>query len=164
MRRWYASRERWLAMATVAVVLGAGLATAQPTTESKRPLEVPFQIESMEIHRFDPPIRIGSGERGLTYGEALVITLVVTVEDYDGLPPSVEPFLYVGDVELRTFRILRDEEGRTLRVVFHARDWDRLENRSPMVLTADHVAGPKAFERLLRIERFEAEAVVDKRN
>ncbi len=151
-----------IAMATV-LVMGASIASAQPPTKGPT-LEVPFQIESMEIHRFDPPIRIGSGERGLTYGEALVITLLVTVEDYDGLPPSVEPFLYVGDVELRTFRILRDEEGRTLRVVFHARDWDRLENRSPMVLTADHVAGPKAFERLLRIERFEAEAVVDKRN
>ena len=152
-----------IALAMGALMTDPYIASAQP--EAKAPtLEVPFQIESMEIHRFDPPIRIGSGERSLTYGEALVFTLVVTVEDYDGLPPSVEPFLYVGDVELRTFRILRDEEGRTLRVVFHARDWDRLENGSPMVLTADHVAGPKAFERLLRIERFEAEAVVDKRN
>ena len=143
--------------------LGITALEAQPPTEGRPSREVAFELRSAEITRFEPAVRIGSGKRLLTYEEALVFTLEVKRDEYDGLPPSVEPFLYVGNVELRTFKIVREDESRTLLVLFHARDWERLEEGAPMVLTADHGAVAGEPERFDEARRFSRRLVVDTR-
>lgn len=106
------------------------------------PREVSFKILSAEETRFDKSVRIGAGKRVVEYQEALVLKLQVSREEFDSLPPSIAPFLYIGANEYRIFHIDRKDESRELILTFHVRDWRRLQDGGLMVLTTDH-GGPR---------------------
>lgn len=161
------------------LTLGALLAGCQATGEGQRATrdpggalqkpskDVPFRLLSLEATRFERPVRIGPGKRAITYGEALVIRLSVAERDYDGVPPDVEPFLYVGARELRTHRIDRPKGGergsRRLVLTFHVPEWQSLEDGAPMVLTAHHgrpIREPRRYEGAIP---FRVAQIVDRR-
>ncbi len=152
-----------LTLTTLVACSALAMAGGQPPPRQRPPKDVPFRLVSAEIMRFKPAIRAGDAARGAGYDQALVITLRVNRDQYDALPPSIEPFLYVGTNELRTFRIDRQEGSRELTLVFHARNWDRLQDGAPMVLTTEHGAPARDPKRFAAAPRFARAAVVDRR-
>ena len=151
-----------LTLTTLVACSASALAGTQPPPRQRPPKEVAFRLVSAEIHRFKPAVR-APGTRDAGYDQALVFTLQVSREQYDALPPNIEPFFYVGSQEMRTFRIDRPEGSRELTIVFHARDWDRLQNGAPMVLTIDHGAPLREPRRFDSAPRFARTAVIDRR-
>lgn len=136
------------------VLLGTLLFTtatfAHTQQQKPGPREVNFRIVSGEVTRFDKPVRIGAGKRVVEYQEALVLRIQVDREEFDSLPPNIEPFLYIGTREYRIFHIDRKEDSRELLLTFHVRDWQRLQENSLMVLTTEHggpVRDPEKFRR-----------------
>lgn len=152
-----------LTLTTLVACSTLGVAGSQPPPRQRPPREVPFRLVSAEIMRFKPAIRAGEGARGAGYDQALVLTLRVNRDQYDALPPNIEPFLYVGSYEMRTFRIDRPEGSRELTLVFHARDWNRLQDGAPMVLTTDHGAPVREPRRFAAAPRFARSTIVDRR-
>lgn len=138
-------------------------AGGQPVPSRRPPREVPFRLVSAEIMRFKPAVRAGQGVRGEGYDQALVFTLRVNRDQYDALPPNIDAFFYVGSYEMRPFRIERPEGSRELTLVFHAREWDRLRDGAPMVLTTDHGVPAREPTRFAAAPRFARAAVVDRR-
>jgi hypothetical protein len=127
--------------------------------------EVEVKPLSAKLERFDKPIRMGAGKRMLEYQEALVLQLQVEREQFDSLPPNIAPFLYIGGHEYRVFRIER-RDGRTeLMLTFHIRNWEKLEEEAPIVLTIDHGAPIREPERFMRREgpRFSKSMIQDTR-
>src|SRR5688572_18327153 len=141
----------------------AGNARGQPAPRPRPPREVPFELISAEIHRFQNPVRIGVGNRAIRYNEALVFKLAVDRSRYDSLPPDIEPFFYVGDVELHTFHIDRKASPRQIMLTFNATDWERLREGAPMVLTIDHGAPARDPARFREAPRFSRRLIVDRR-
>lgn len=118
--------------------------------ERPRKREVNFSIVSAEVTRFDKPVRIAVGKRAIEYQEALVLKLQVNRDEFDSLPPDIEPFLYIGTSEYGIFHIDRKDESRELGLTFHVRDWQRLQENSLMVLTTEHdgpIRNPEKFRR-----------------
>jgi len=114
------------------------------------PREVNFKIVSAEVTRFEKPVRIGVGKRAIEYGEALVLKLQVNRDEFDSLPPNIEPFLYIGRRDYRIFKIDRQDQSRDLVLTFHVRDWQQLEEGGLMLLTTEHggpVRDPEKFRR-----------------
>jgi hypothetical protein len=162
-----ARRPRWLVNARpvimtmlLSVVIPGGDGGAQPTAA-----EVDVTFDSAEIVRFPSPIRPGGGTRAIEYQEALVLKLRVDRQAFDALPPSMEPYLYIGDREFRIFQIDRDDSRADLTLTFHIRDWNRLAEGAPFVLTIDHGGPVRAPDRYARVAgpRFSRQSVVDKR-
>ena len=153
------------ALTLSSLIACAALASAggQPPPSQRPPREVPFRLVSAEIMRFKPAIRAGQGARGGGYDQALVFTLGVSRERYDALRPNIAAFFYVGSYEMRPFRIERPEGSRELTLVFHARDWDRLRDGAPMVLTTEHGAPARDPRRFDAAPKFTRAAVVDRR-
>ena len=120
--------------------------------------EVAFEVESLTATRFENPIRIGTGKNAVRYSEALVVRISVDQREYDGLPPDVEPFLYIADHQLHTFAIDRPQEREReqgtsrLTLTFHDREWQSLPEEAPMVLTIDHGAPIREPQRFSRRE------------
>jgi hypothetical protein len=141
---------------------GQGAAVQQPR-QPRLSLEVPFELVSTELTRLRAPVRIGALPQAPTYREALVFRLRVNAERYDGLPPDIEPFLYVNGYELHTFAIDRPERGKELVLTFHAPAWQRIPDSALMVLTAEHGAPIRDPKRFQRAPRFLRGAVVDRR-
>ena len=132
------------------ILLFVNAAFAYTQQQKPGPREVNFRIVSGEVTRFDKPVRIGVGKRAIEYQEALVLKLQVNREEFDSLPPNIEPFLYIGTKEYRIFHIDMKDESRELILTFHVRDWQRLQENSPMVLTTEHggpVRDPEKFRR-----------------
>jgi len=127
--------------------------------------EVDTELLSAEIIRFDKPIRIGVGKRVIEYQEALVLKAQVDREEFDSLPPNIEPFLYIGTEESRIFYIDRDDERREIILTFHIIKWENLKDGAPVVLTIDHDAPIRDPEKFIRMEtpRFRKSMIVDKR-
>jgi hypothetical protein len=114
------------------------------------PREVNFKVVSAAVTRFDKPIRIGVGKRVTEYQEALVLKLEVNREEFDSLPPDIEPYLYIGTSEYRVYHIDRKDDRSNLILTFHVRDWQRLQEGALMVLTTEHggpVRNPDKFRR-----------------
>lgn len=143
----------------------AAESSAQDPAKQSRVKEVPFKIVSVEATRFDKPIRLGPAKRAIEYREALVLKLQVDREQFDSLPPSIEPFLYVGTEELHIFHVDRQDERKELILTFHLREWEKLADNAPMVLTIDHGAPLREPQRFESAEtaRFSKQAIVDKR-
>jgi hypothetical protein len=136
-------------------VLGAGLflaptrAAAQAGPEP-RPGELPIALVSARVARFEAPLQIEAGTRGEPLKQAVLVTVAVDAAAYDAMPPGIEPFLYIGRQELRTFGIDRSR-GKTLLVTFFTpADVAALDEDAPVVLTADHGAPARQPERFLR--------------
>ena len=114
------------------------------------PREVSFKVVSAAVTRFDKPVRIGVGKRMIEYQEALALKLEVNREEFDSLPPDIEPFLYIGTSEYRVYHIDRNDDRSNLILTFHVRDWQRLQDGALMVLTTEHggpVRNPEKFRR-----------------
>jgi hypothetical protein len=130
---------------TILLLSGASMAQQRPG-----PREVSFKIVSAEATRFDKPVRIGAGKRAIEYQEALVLKLQVNREEFDSLPPDIEPFLYIGTNEYHVFNIDRKDESAELILTFHVRDWQRVQDGALMVLTTDHggpIRNPEKYRR-----------------
>ena len=114
------------------------------------PREVNFKVVSATVTRFDKPVRIGVGKRMIEYQDALVLKLEVNREEFDSLPPDIEPYLYIGTGEYRVYHIDRKDDRSNLILTFHVRDWQRLQEGALMVLTTEHggpVRNPEKFRR-----------------
>lgn len=136
-----------LLMVVILFLAVAERVTAQQRVDSA---EVPIRIVSAQSTRFDKPIKIGPPKRAIEYREAVVLTLEVDRDAFDSLPPSMEPFLYIGRNEYHIFAVDRQDNRRTLLLTFHIRNWTQLRDNSPMVLTIDHdapIRNPQRFER-----------------
>jgi hypothetical protein len=108
------------------------------------PTEVPFTVVSAKNVRFATPLRM-DGMRGAAaekrLDRAFLVRVEVPAEIYDGLPPSIEPFLYIGRRELRTYSIERPPGGRTLFVTYYlpgGADTGTFDHAAPMVITTEH--------------------------
>ena len=145
------------------IVLAAGVRSGQ--VEKQQETEIDIKILSAEITRFKKPIRIGPGKRAIEYQEALVLKGEVSQQEFDALPPDIEPFLYIGRHEFRIFDIDRKEGRKELILTFHVRDWEELKEGEPIVLTIDHGAPVRDPRRFVRrdIPKFRKARVVDKR-
>lgn len=124
--------------ALAGLCLSAAWALSEPAPQQNPSRDVDVRIKSAEITRFEKPIRVGPQKHALEYQEALVLQLEVDQEKYDSLPPDIAPFLYIGHREYRIFHIDRQGSKRTTTLTFHIRDWDALEDETPMLLTIDH--------------------------
>lgn len=100
--------------------------------------EVNFKTISSEIQKFDKPVIIGVGKRAIEYKEAFVLKILVNQEEFDALPPSIEPFLYIGVNEYHIFSIDRSNGEKGLLLTFHIRNWEKINDGEIMVLTIDH--------------------------
>ena len=163
-----ADRRSLLALASLMVfVIGGARAGLDDTNDSiqTRITEVPVQLLSAEITRFQRPLRAGANRRGIEYGEALVLKVSVEREAFDALPPNIEPFLYVGRNEYRVFHIDRDDHRQSLILTFHILKWDQLEDDSQVTLTIDHGAPIRHGEKYSHQDapRFHTNMIVDRR-
>lgn len=138
---------------------------AQPAAPKPTTAEVDVTFSSAEIIRFPAPIRLGAGATMIVYQEALVLKLRVDRRTFDALPPSMDPYLYIGSREFRIFQIDRDDNRDDLTLTFHIRDWTQLAEGAPLVLTIDHGAPLRDPNRFARVAgpRFSRQLIVDKR-
>ena len=153
-----------------ALVLGA--LAALPGAAQPRParavVEVPFKFLSAEIVRFPEPLRT-AGPKAPGLSEAFLVKVEVDPKLWSSLPPDVEPFLYVGALELRTFASDAAREGRTLTLTYWSADVEaagRTPDAAAMVLTMDHgapVRDPGRFAERPDVARFRKELLTDKR-
>ena len=132
-----------LMIAAACLLTLTGYAQAQPRPQALRTrvTEVPFRFVSAETTRFRKPLRFGDGARGTQLEQAFLVKVEVPAAQYDALPPDIEPFLYIGTQELRTFAIDRAKGGRTLVVTYYSReapDMAVLRANAPMVITIEH--------------------------
>jgi len=127
--------------------------------------DVDVTFVSAEIIRFPQPIRLGTGPSALAYQEALVLKLRVDRQAFDSLPPSMDPYLYIGRREFRIFHIDRVDSRNDLTLTFHIEDWTQLDDGAPYVLTIDHGAPVRDPGRYARVvgPRFSRSVIVDKR-
>jgi hypothetical protein len=144
--------HRFATLAILAVCACTATPTSVPPPERPGP-ELAFEVESLTATRFQVPIRLGTGKNAVRYSDALVVRISVDQREYDGLPPDIEPFLYIADHQLHTFAIDRPAEAgretgaRRLTLTFHDREWQSLPEEAPMVLTIDHGAPIRNPER-----------------
>lgn len=147
--------------------LAAAPAATQPRP-ARSAAEVPFKFVSAEAQRFEPPLQVG-GPKAPGLRQAFLVTLEVDLKTWSALPPSVEPFLYVGALELRPFKSQPSPDGRKLTIAYYSADADaglRLADEAPMVLTMEHGAparDPKRFETRPEGARFRKELFTDRR-
>ncbi len=153
------------ALALLALMVPVWQSAAQVETAARSPNEVPLEVVAADIRRLDKPVIMGVGERAIRYGEALVLTTTVDRKAMDALPPSMEPFLYIGGREYRIFEVRRGPEEGKLHLIFHIPDWNILQDGAPMVLTIEHQAPLREPERFLRrdVPRFDKSLVTDNR-
>lgn len=148
------------------VICGAQESFAQPGGRRPTPREVPLKILSLEIARFQKPIRLGPPKRATEYREALVLRAEVDKQTFDNLPPDIEPYLYIGEKEYRIFNIDRQDNRKELILTFHVLDWQQLADGGAIVLTTDQ-GGPKnnpeRFDRRTAL-RFNKAMITDKRS
>jgi len=149
----------------VALLFAAALLHGNRSAGQPLQTEVPLKVLGAEIVRFERPIVLRVGKRVVEYREAMVLALEVERKDLDALPPSLEPFLYIGQREYRIFKVEPGESRETLRLEVHITDWGQLQERAPIVLTIDHGAPRREPQRFLRPEvpRFDKALIVDKR-
>lgn len=137
----------------------------QKTLKDPDRVEVNIKIVSAEVHHFDKPIRIGPVKRAIEYQEALVLRILVDPGEFDSLPPSVDPFLYIGNNEYHIFHIDRSKGDGELILTFHIRNWEKIRDGEKIVLTTDHgdpVRNPKKYsERNLPL--FNKNIIIDNR-
>jgi hypothetical protein len=153
----------WLTRVILLVMSFSLLATdgnGQAPSYSKA--DVGIVVQSAEIRRFSKAIRLTGGLGNLEYQEALVLKVRVNGEEFDSLPPSVEPQLFIGDQGYRIFHIDRREDNKELILTFHVRDWTRLKDEAPMILTLDYRASSNITDQ--KEPRFNKSMIVDKRS
>lgn len=151
--------------ASSVVLLYSGLLFAQKAPVAPPPTTADIQIVSAELQRFSKPIRIGVGPRAIEYQEALVLRLRADRKQLDYFPPDMQPFLYIGREEYRIFHEDRNDERPNLVLTVHVRNWDRLQEGAPLILTILHGDPARNPEKFIRpnTPRFSRRIIVDKR-
>ena len=150
----------------LAAVCGAQQSLARQSQRRPTLREVPLKVLSVELVRFEKPIRIGPPKRAVEYREALVLRAEVDKQTFDNLPPDIEPYLYIGEQEYRIFNIDRQDNRKELTLTFHVVNWQQLADGGAIVLTTDHGApknNPERFERRT-VPRFNKSMITDKRS
>ena len=125
---------------TLCLLLLAAFAQAQPRPQAA-PTEMSFKFLSAEQVRFAKPLRFGGGPKPLLLEQAFLVKVEVPIKDYDALSPDMEPFLYIGPHELRTFAVERAKGGKTLVITYYSREAPGLavlRANAPMVITIEH--------------------------
>lgn len=133
-----------LSLAATLALLLPGALPAQTAPLKRIASEVPFTVVSTRNMRFPKPLQLKGprapmGEKGLE--SAFLVRVEVAAAQYDGLPPSMEPFLYIGRRELRTYAVERPPGGKTLFVTYYlpgTADATTFEIGAPMVITIEH--------------------------
>lgn len=132
-----------LSLAATLALLLPGALPAQTAPPLKRVAnEVPFTVVSTRNVRFPKPLQPNGprmGEKGLE--SAFLVRVEVAAAQYDSLPPSMEPFLYIGHRELRTYAVERPRGGKTLFVTYYLPgtvDATTFDIGAPMVITIEH--------------------------
>lgn len=126
---------------------------------------VQFKVISAEVVRFEKPVRLGAGKRLVEYQEALLFAIEVRQKDYEELPPSIEPLLYIGTREYHIYGVHQSRTKGMLTLVFHIRDWQDISDKSPMILTIQHgvpISSPDLRSRL-KLPLFDRAVIRDKR-
>ncbi len=119
----------------LSVLALAAVSAAQPQTARA---DVPFHVVSVEVVGFPKPLQTAPGvDAGLT--RAFFVNVEVRTKDYDALPPSIEPFLYIGGRELRTYEIDRSGPSDILRITYFSADTTLPADGLPMSLTIEHM-------------------------
>ena len=95
-------------------------------------LEPVLRSVELEMVTFEEPLRVGYGEGAVHYTQALAFHLAV--DPY--VERDIEPFLYVGEAELRVYTIVRTAE--LFHLTFYAFEPDLLEDEAAIVVTTEH--------------------------
>lgn len=124
-----------------------------------------LKLVSTELRHFDPPMTFGIGDNAVQYSEALVLIVDVPRQQWFALPPAIPPFLYIGKQEYGIINMHHSDQPDHLRLTFHIREWQQLEENDPIVLTTLHGVPTVDPERLVDDDtpHFQPEEVVDKR-
>ncbi len=99
---------------------------------SQKLREVPFKLADARVEKFER----GINARGVKYEVALVLRLVVERGDYERLPMSTVPLLYIGTHELHP--MVSELGPDSVLLTFHDPNWQELQGGEPMVLTTEH--------------------------
>ncbi len=86
----------------------------------------------MRIVDLKPPMRVGYGEGARQIDRGLSVE--VTVRPYD--EADLEPFLYIGDTEVRGHEVQRGQRAFTL--IYLVPDLDRLRDGAPLLVSLQH--------------------------
>lgn len=148
----------------VAALLCAVQGGTQVGSQAPGSPEIAVKPLSAELTRFTRPIRVGPPQRAIEYQKALVFKVEVDRQQFDSLPPDIEPFLYIGNQEYRIFHIDRHDDRKNLTLTFHIRNWEKLTDGAPIVLTIDHGAPIRDAAKFRQRggPRFEKSMIVDK--
>jgi hypothetical protein len=142
-------------------------AAAQPRS-ARSAAEVPFRFVAAESVRFDPPLLV-NGPKSPGLRQAFLVTLEVDPKTWSALPPSIEPFLYVGTLELRPFKSEPSKDGGKLVITYYSEDAEaglRAADDAPLVLTMEHGAPsrePQRFAARPEGARYRKELFTDRR-
>jgi hypothetical protein len=138
---------------------------AQKAPAVSPPTTADIQVVSAELHRFPKPIRIGVGPGAIEYQEALVLKLRADRKQLDSFPPDMQPYLYIGREEYRIFNEERNDERPDLVLTVHVRNWERLPEGAPLVLTILHGGPARNPDKFVRpgTPRLSRRLILDKR-
>ena len=77
----------------------------------------------------------------------------------------MQPFLYIGREEYRIFHEERNDERPDLILTVHVRNWDKLQEGAPLVLTIVHGGPARNPEKFVRTNtpRLSRRLILDKR-
>jgi hypothetical protein len=119
------------------------LLLAAPAFAQSANAEVPFNVLSAGNMRFQQPLQLVGPRAPAKYAvtSAFMVRVEVSAAAYDALPPSMEPRLYIGGRELRTYSTERPPGGKTVLVTFFlpgGADVATFDANAPMVITIEH--------------------------
>lgn len=150
------------ALCLVGLVTTAGVCPGQ-SFPARPSTEVPLiEVVATEVRTFERPILPPAAGDDAGYREALVLEVEVSKRAMDELPPSMQPFLYIGTREVRIFQVTQGPRPERLRLVFHVPDWQDLPDGAPMVLTIDHGAPqrhPERYRERQDLRRFDKQTI-----
>lgn len=114
------------------VLLSGEYAAGQRLAISRLSLSPVIRDVKMRIVEFDKPRRLGYGEGAREFTKALEVRL--EVGHYD--ERNIEPFLYIGKMEIRGHQIIRHRDEITK--IFLVPDFEKIPDGAAIILTNDH--------------------------
>ncbi len=113
----------------LAFVLGLGLSSHAQAQANRIPN---VRSVEMSVVTLKTPMRVGFGDGAKTYEKVLEVRLEVAPY----LETGIEPFLYIGEREIRGHDIVRHKDGMTK--IFRVPNYEDLQEDAPIVLSVDH--------------------------
>ena len=118
--------------------------------------EVPFRIVSAAVETFEHALPRRGRE---PYRQALVVRVAVEKRLADALSPSVQPYLYLGTLELHLF--VNEDQGDVYLWTYHLPEWRELREPVPMVITTQRGDPIRDPERYRNYPRFDPRIIRD---